>query len=67
MQLLVWGFAIGGFLNQLGVDPEQIAFEVMTVLLSNRLVSPLFNAIFYGIVGLGLNNGAYWSEVFGSG
>ncbi len=67
VQLLVWGFGIGGLLSQLGFDPRQIAFDVMTVLQSNRLVSPLFNYIFYGIIGLGFNYGAYLSEVFRSG
>ncbi|WP_448533278.1 amino acid ABC transporter permease [Parathermosynechococcus lividus] len=67
VQLLVWGFGIGGLLGQLGFDPRQIAFDIMTVLHSNRLVSPLFNFIFYGIVGLGFNYGAYLSEVFRSG
>lgn len=67
VQLLVWGFGIGGLLGQLGFDPRQIAFEVMTVLQNNRLVSPLFNFMFYGSVGLGVNYGAYLSEVFRSG
>ncbi len=67
VQLLVWGFGIGGLLGQLGFDPRQIAFEVMTILQNNRLVSPLFNFIFYGILGLGFNYGAYLSEVFRSG
>ncbi len=67
VQLLVWGFGVGGLLGQLGFDPRQIAFEVMTVLQNNRLVSPLFNFMFYGILGLGVNYGAYLSEVFRSG
>lgn len=66
VQLLVWGFGIGGLLGQLGFDPRQIAFDFMTALQSNRLVSPLFNFIFYGILGLGFNYGAYLSEVFRS-
>ncbi|WNC22974.1 amino acid ABC transporter permease [Thermosynechococcus sp. PP22] len=67
VQLLVWGFGIGGLLSQWGFDPRQIAFDVMSVLQSNRLVSPLFNYIFYGILGLGFNYGAYLSKVFRSG
>lgn len=67
VQLLVWGFGIGGLLSQWGFDPRQIAFDIMTLLQSNRLVSPLFNYIFYGILGLGFNYGAYLSEVFRSG
>ncbi|MDR5638663.1 hypothetical protein QYC27_03720 [Thermosynechococcus sp. PP45] len=43
VQLLVWGFGIGGLLSQWGFDPRQIAFDVMSVLQSNRLVPPLFN------------------------
>ncbi len=67
VQLLVWGFGVGGLLSQLGFDPRQIAFNVMTLLQSNSLVSPLFNFIFYGILGLGFNYGAYLTEVFRSG
>lgn len=67
VQMLIWGFGVGGLLSQLGFDPRLIAFNVMTVLQSNSLVSPLFNFIFYGVVGLGFNYGAYLTEVFRSG
>ncbi|MDS3859838.1 amino acid ABC transporter permease [Thermosynechococcaceae cyanobacterium BACA0444] len=67
VQMLIWGFGVGGLLSQLGFDPRQIAFNVMTLLQSNSLVSPLFNFIFYGIIGLGFNYGAYLTEVFRSG
>ncbi|WP_156804726.1 amino acid ABC transporter permease [Synechococcus sp. PCC 6312] len=67
VQMLIWGFGVGGLLSQVGFDPRQIAFNVMTVLQSNSLVSPLFNFIFYGIIGLGFNYGAYLTEVFRSG
>lgn len=67
VQLLLWGFGIGTFLSELGFDPYRIAFQVMTVLQSNSLVSPIFNFIFYGVVGLSFNYGAYLAEVFRTG
>lgn len=67
VQLLLWGFGIGTFLSELGFDPYRIAFATMTVLQSNSLVSPIFNFIFYGIIGLSFNYGAYLTEVFRAG
>ena len=67
VQLLLWGFGIGTFLSELGFDPYRIAFANMTVLQSNSLVSPIFNFIFYGIIGLSFNCGAYLTEVFRAG
>lgn len=67
VQLLLWGFGIGTFLSELGFDPYRIAFATMTVLQSNSLVSPIFNFIFYGIIGLSFNYGAYLAEVFRAG
>ncbi len=67
VQLLVWGFGVGGVLSQVGFDPRVIAFNIMTVLQNNSLVSPQFNFIFYGMIGLGFNYGAYLTEVFRSG
>jgi polar amino acid transport system permease protein len=64
VQLLLWGFGIGSALAQLGFDPHAIAFQVMTVLKSNSLVPANFNFIFYGILGLSFNYGAYLTEVF---
>lgn len=67
VQLLLWGFGIGAFLSNLGFDPHGFAFRIMTVLQSNSLVSPIFNYIFYGIIGLSFNYGAYLTEVFRAG
>lgn len=67
VQLLLWGFGIGTFFSELGFDPYRIAFQVMTVLQSNSLVSPIFNFIFYGVIGLSFNYGAYLTEVFRTG
>jgi polar amino acid transport system permease protein len=67
VQLLFWAYGIGWVFSNLGIDPRQIAFNVMTILQNNRLVSPLFNFMFYGILGLGFNYGAYLTEVFRAG
>lgn len=67
VQLLLWSFGIGAFLSRLGFDPHGIAFQFMTVLQNNSLVPPIFNFIFYGIIGLGFNYGAYLTEVFRAG
>lgn len=67
VQLLFWGFGIGGFFSGLGFDPHRLVFGLMTVLQSNSLVSPTFNFIFYGVIGLSFNYGAYLTEVFRAG
>jgi polar amino acid transport system permease protein len=67
VQLLLWGFGIGGFMSQLGFNPQSIAFQVMTVFQSNSLVTPGFNFVFYGVIGLSFNYGAYLTEVFRAG
>lgn len=67
VQLLLWGFGISAFLSGLGFDPHGIVFEIMTVLQNNSLVSPVFNLIFYGVIGLSFNYGAYLTEVFRAG
>lgn len=67
VQLLLWGFGIAAFLSSLGFDPHKLAFEIMTVLQSNSLVSPIFNYIFYGVIGLSFNYGAYLTEAFRAG
>lgn len=67
VQLLLWGFGIGTFVSNLGFDPHGLAFRIMTVLQSNSLVSPSFNFIFYGIIGLSFNYAAYLTEVFRTG
>lgn len=67
VQLLLWGFGIGGLLSQLGFDPRSIAFQIMTVFQSNSLVTSGFNFVFYGVLGLSFNYGAYLTEVFRAG
>lgn len=67
VQLLFWSFGIGTFLSGLGFDPHRIVFGIMTVLQNNSLVSPVFNLIFYGVIGLSFNYGAYLTEVFRAG
>ena len=64
VQLLFWGFGISAFFSGLGFDPHRLVFEIMTVLQNNNLVSPTFNFIFYGVIGLSFNYGAYLAEVF---
>lgn len=67
VQLLLWGFGIGTLLSRLGFDPHGLAFQLMTPLQSNSLVPANFNFIFYGVLGLGFNYGAYLTEVFRAG
>ncbi len=67
VQLLFWGFGIGAFLAKFGFDPYQVAFQWLTLLQSNRLVPANFSFIFYGILGLSFNNGAYLTEIFRAG
>jgi His/Glu/Gln/Arg/opine family amino acid ABC transporter permease subunit len=67
VQLLMWYFGIGVVLSQAGFDPQNIAFQFMTVLQSNSLVPDGFTAFFYGVIGLSFNYGAYLTEVFRAG
>jgi His/Glu/Gln/Arg/opine family amino acid ABC transporter permease subunit len=67
VQLLMWYFGIGVVLSQAGFDPQNAAFQFMTVLQSNSLVPDGFTAFFYGVIGLSFNYGAYLTEVFRSG
>ncbi len=69
VQLFAWAFGIRALLEQIGFDPYTIAFNFMTLLQSNSLMpSPfVFNSVFYGIVGLSFNYGAYLTEVFRTG
>jgi polar amino acid transport system permease protein len=67
VQLLLWGFGIGSLMSNLGIDPRAIAFQVMTVLQNNSLITAGFNFIFYGVIGLSFNYGAYLTEVFRAG
>ncbi len=67
VQLLLWGFGVGTVLSNAGFDPYSIAFQVLTALQSNSLVSPQFTFLFYGVIGLSFNYGAYLTEVFRTG
>jgi His/Glu/Gln/Arg/opine family amino acid ABC transporter permease subunit len=69
VQLLLWGFGINIALANIGFDPYNVAFQAMTLLQGNSLLptSVVFDAAFYGIIGLSFNYGAYLTEVFRSG
>ncbi|MFL5694597.1 MAG: amino acid ABC transporter permease [Ktedonobacteraceae bacterium] len=67
VQLLMWYFGIGVVLSQAGFDPQNAAFQFMTVFQSNSLVPDGFTAYFYGVIGLSFNYGAYLTEVFRAG
>jgi len=69
VQLFLWGFGISAILTAAGFNPHDIAFQFMTVLQSNSLVPSefIFNAAFYGILGLSFNYGAYLTEVSRTG
>ena len=67
VQLLFWYFGIGQLLSNLGFDPYNAAFQLMTVFQENSLVPIAFSAFFYGVIGLSFNYGAYLTEVFRAG
>jgi polar amino acid transport system permease protein len=69
VQLFLWGYAISGALTQIGFNPYNIAYGFMTLLQNNSLMpeSVFFNAVFWGIIGLSFNYGAYLTEVFRTG
>ena len=69
VQLYLWGFGLSGALSNIGFNPHTIAFQFMTLLQSNSFVPDenTFNAVFYGILGLSFNYGAYLTEVFRTG
>jgi polar amino acid transport system permease protein len=69
VQLLLWGFGVSLVLGNLGFDPYNVAFQVMTALQSNSFLPPptVLDAVFYGILGLSFNYGAYLTEVFRTG
>src|SRR5581483_7529350 len=67
VQLSMWYFGVGLFLSSLGFDPYALAFQFMTTLQNNSLVPDSFNGIFYGVIGLAFNYGAYLTEVFRTG
>src|SRR5712671_2963475 len=67
VQLLFWYYGIGQLLSNLGFDPYNAAFQLMTGLQENSLVPVAFSAYFYGVIGLSFNYGAYLTEVFRAG
>lgn len=67
VQLLFWYYGIGQLLSNLGFDPYNAAFHLMTGLQENSLVPLAFSAFFYGVIGLGFNYGAYLTEVYRAG
>jgi His/Glu/Gln/Arg/opine family amino acid ABC transporter permease subunit len=67
VQLSMWYFGVGLFLASLGFSPYATAFQFMTLLQNNSLVPDSFNGIFYGVIGLAFNYGAYLTEVFRTG
>lgn len=71
VQLLFWYFGIAQILLMAGFDPYNTTLNLMTVLQSNALVynidQSLFDAFFWGIIGLSFNYGAYLTEVFRAG
>lgn len=67
VQLLLWGFGVATLLSNAGFDPYSFAFQVLTPLQENSLVSPQFTFLFYGVIGLSFNYGAYLTEVFRTG
>lgn len=71
VQLLFWYFGIAQFLSLVGFDPYTVIFNLLTALQSNSLVasmdSSVFDAFFWGIIGLSFNYGAYLTEVFRTG
>jgi len=71
VQLLFWYFGIAQILSLAGFDPYNATFNLMTALQSNSLVanidSSIFDAFFWGIIGLSFNYGAYLTEVFRTG
>lgn len=69
IQLLLWAYGISSILSNLGFDPYNVAYQLMTALQSNSLLpTPLtFDSAFYGILALSFNYGAYLTEVFRTG
>ena len=69
VQLLLWEYGVNIGLANFGLDPYNVAFQVMTVLQSNSFMPSqiIFDATFYGILGLSFNYGAYLTEVFRTG
>src|SRR5258708_12158661 len=69
VQLFLWGFGINYVLSPLAFNPHDIAFQILTALQNNSIVPSafFFNGVFYGVLGLSFNYGAYLTEVFRTG
>ncbi|MDQ6662179.1 MAG: amino acid ABC transporter permease [Chloroflexota bacterium] len=67
VQLLMWFFGIGVVLSSAGIDPQNVAYQILTALQLNSLMPDGFDAFFFGVVGLSFNYGAYLTEVFRAG
>jgi His/Glu/Gln/Arg/opine family amino acid ABC transporter permease subunit len=72
VQLFLWGFGLSPLLTRAGFDPYYIAYNLLTALQENSIIpismTPfVFDAVFYGIIGLSFNYGAYLTEVFRAG
>jgi polar amino acid transport system permease protein len=69
VQLFAWGFGIRPLLAMAGFDPYTIAYNFLTLLQNNSIMPGpnVFDAAFYGIIGLSFNYGAYLTEVFRAG
>ena len=69
VQILLWYFGIGQVLGSAGFDPYNIVYSIMTVLQNNSILPApgIFDALFYGIIALSFNYGAYLTEVFRTG
>ena len=68
-QLLIWVYGIQIVLVKLfGFNPDQLVYGLLTALNSNTLFpSAGISALFFGIVGLGVNYSAYMAEVIRAG
>lgn len=68
-QLLVWVYGIQILLVTLfGFNPDQVAYNLLTALNSNTLFPTTgISGLFFGIIGLGVNYGAYMAEVIRAG
>ena len=69
VQLILWGFGLRAALAGIGFDPYIITYNFLTLLQTNSIMpSPdFFDAVFYGIIALSFNYGAYLTEVFRAG
>jgi His/Glu/Gln/Arg/opine family amino acid ABC transporter permease subunit len=71
VQLLFWYFGVAQLFFLVGFDPYNATYNLMTLVQSNSLIAnmdqSLYDAFFWGIIGLSFNYGAYLTEVFRAG